>query len=193
VSNYLNRIERESTRLNELIGQLLTLTRLESDNTRINMETVDLEGLMTQIVSDVDFEAVSSHKNVTIVKQEKVAITGNRELLHRTVENIVRNAVRYTHEKTAVELSLCTRKKDGLTWAVMKIRDHGPGVPEKELTNIFKPFYRVSDGRERDSGGVGVGLAISERAVRIHGGVISAANDKEGGLTVLIELPVTTT
>ena len=184
------RIERESERLNELISQLLTLTKLESDTAKLPREEVDLSALLAEIAIDVDYEAKSCNRRVEVVKNALVKFTGNRELLRQALENIIRNAVRYTADGTAVEVSLVTVKLSNGKWAALEVRDHGNGVPESELTNIFRPFYRVSVGRERESGGTGVGLAITERAVRIHGGNIEAENSKEGGLIVRIELPL---
>jgi two-component system sensor histidine kinase CpxA len=189
-SSSLDRIERESNRLNELIGQLLTLTQLEGDSDRIAREEVDLAALLAEIARDVDFEARNCGRSVEIVACAPVRITGSQELLRRAIENIVRNAIRYTKEGTAVELSLAADIRPGGTWAIVGVRDHGIGVPDSELLNIFRPFYRVSDGRERESGGVGIGLAITERAVRMHGGSVHAFNAKDGGLSVQVELPL---
>jgi two-component system sensor histidine kinase CpxA len=104
----------------------------------------------------------------------------------------VRNAVRYTVDGSNVELSLKICEQPGGNQVVVEVRDHGLGVPDKELSNIFRPFYRVSDGRERESGGVGIGLAITDRAVRLHGGNVRAFNASDGGLKVMIELPEVT-
>ncbi|MEI6305789.1 MAG: ATP-binding protein, partial [Deltaproteobacteria bacterium] len=185
-----DRIERESYRLNELISQLLTLTKLESDSARIARENVDLSVLFEEIAVDVDYEASSCNRTVKVVSSTPVNVTGNRELLRQALENVVRNAVRYTADGTAVELTLASKKMSNGIMAVMEIRDHGSGVPESELANIFRPFYRVSDGRERESGGTGVGLAITERAVHLHGGNIKAENAVDGGLIVRIEIPI---
>jgi len=100
----------------------------------------------------------------------------------------VRNAVRYTAEDSAVEVSLQWK----LDTAVFAVHDHGPGVPEDELENIFQPFYRVSEARERSSGGTGLGLSIAERTVKLHGGIIRAEN-ADAGLKVTIEIPLAPT
>jgi len=102
----------------------------------------------------------------------------------------VRNGVRYTAENTSVRVALRCSKDGG---ALISVRDHGKGVPEEALNDLFRPFYRVADARDRRTGGTGLGLAITERAVRLHGGTITAANAPEGGLVVEIMLPVTTT
>jgi two-component system sensor histidine kinase CpxA len=98
---------------------------------------------------------------------------------------VVRNAIRYTAEGTAVEVTLTAR----LDSAVLTVRDHGPGVPESELEHIFEPFYRVGEARERSSGGVGLGLSIADRTVKLHRGSIRAENVGDG-LLIIIEFPL---
>ncbi|MEI6205587.1 MAG: ATP-binding protein [Desulfuromonadales bacterium] len=186
----LDRIERESNRLNELIGQLLTLTKLENDNACKPGEEVDLAALLAEIARDVDFEVKGGSRRVDVVTCTPVNLTGNRELLRQAFENVVRNAIRYTADNSNVELALSVPELSLGSRVVVEVRDHGCGVPEKDLLNIFRPFYRVSDGRERESGGIGIGLAITERAVRLHGGSIQALNAEAGGLIVRIELPL---
>ncbi|HWZ43770.1 MAG TPA: ATP-binding protein [Candidatus Saccharimonadales bacterium] len=181
----LNRIEREAERLNELVGQLLALTRLESGAERVPAEMVTLEDLIQQIVEDANFEARPLRKEVRIVQLEKCRIRGSDELLRSATENVVRNAVRYTPEGTTVEVEL--RWKLDTAW--LSVRDRGPGVPEDELGHIFEPFYRVSAARDRASGGAGLGLSIAERTVKLHGGSIRAENAGPG-LLVTILLPL---
>ena len=113
----------------------------------------------------------------------------NSALLHSAIENVLRNAVRYTKQGSTVELSM-TIEPDQSEWVVITIRDHGPGVPESMLKHLFEAFVRVEQARDRNSGNFGLGLAITERAVHFHGGTISAHNETEGGLSVTIRLPV---
>jgi two-component system sensor histidine kinase CpxA len=185
-----DRIERESERLNELIGQLLMLTKLESESGMIQRADIDIAALIAEIAHDVDYEARNSNRRVKIVENNSVNFSGSREMLRQALENVIRNAVRYTAEETAVEIVSIRRVSNGRSWGHIEIRDHGPGVPESEIFNIFRPFYRVADARERQSGGTGVGLAISDRAIRLHGGSIRAINATGDGLIVEIELPM---
>lgn len=185
-----DRIERESDRLNELIGQLLMLTKLESQSNMIQKTELDLADLIAEIAQDVDFEARNQNRRVEIAESEALLFAGNREMLRQAFENVLRNAVRYTAEDTAVEIICRRRLGSGRSLGHIEIRDHGPGVPESEIFNIFRPFYRVADARERQSGGTGVGLAISDRAIRLHGGSIRAMNAACEGLIVEIELPL---
>jgi two-component system, OmpR family, sensor histidine kinase CpxA len=182
----LDRIEREADRLNELIEQLLTLSKLEIGNQPAPGRPVDLELLVRQIASDADYEARDRNRVARVVASESWVTTGSEELLRRAVENVVRNAVRYTAENTEVEISL---RREPPSLAVITVRDHGPGAPESSLMDIFRPFYRVADARDRQTGGVGLGLAIAERAVKLHGGTVSASNAPDGGLIVEIKLP----
>ena len=182
----LDRIEMESERVNNLVGQLLALTRLESGAERVPPEMVELEDLVQQVVDDASYEAKPQHKEVRVLNLAACRVRGSSELLRSGIENVVRNAIRYTAESTAVEVSLTTR----LNTAVITVRDHGPGVPEAELAHIFEPFYRVGEARERSSGGVGLGLSIADRTIKLHSGSIRADNVR-GGLLITIELPVT--
>jgi two-component system, OmpR family, sensor histidine kinase CpxA len=181
----LNRIEQEAERLNELVGQLLAITRLESGAERVPAETVILEDLVHQVVDDANFEAKPLNKEVRILELEKCRVSGSAELLRSAIENVVRNAVRYTAEGTAVDVSLNWK----LDTALLTVHDHGPGVPEADLERIFEPFYRVSEARDRASGGAGLGLSIAERTVKLHRGTIGAANAGDG-LLVTIRLPL---
>lgn len=184
----LDRIELESERVNKLVGQLLALTRLESGAERVPPENVALEDLVQEVIDDADYEAKPLNKEVKAVRLDSCRVCGSVELLRSGIENVVRNAIRYTAEGTAVEVSLSAR----LDTACLSVRDYGPGVPEAELAHIFEPFYRVSEARERTSGGVGLGLSIAERTIKLHGGNIRAAN-VQGGLLITMELPLTPT
>ena len=181
----LDRIEMESERVNALVGQLLALTRLESGAERVPPETVLLEDVVQQVIDDANYEAKPLHKEVRVLQLAPSVVRGSSELLRSGIENVVRNAIRYTTEGTAVEVSLTTR----LDTAVLTVRDHGPGVPDSELQHIFEPFYRVGEARERSSGGVGLGLSIADRTIKLHGGSIRAEN-ANGGLLITIEIPL---
>ena len=185
-----DRIERESDRLNELIGQLLMLTKLESEGSMTQRTELDITALVAEVAEDVDFEARSNERRVVMTECEPLMLNGNRELLRQALENLVRNATRYTDEGTTVEISLWRKESGGRGVAHIEVRDHGPGVPESELCDIFRPFYRVNHARDRQSGGAGVGLAISDRAVRLHGGCLRACNAPDGGLVMEMELPL---
>jgi two-component system sensor histidine kinase CpxA len=185
----LDRIELEAKRLDILIGQLLSLTRLEGGADGSEKKPIDLSPLLRTIVEDADFEAQSRDRAVRITRSQSLTVLGNQGLVCSAVENVVRNAVYYTREGTAVEVSLEPETRGGDTFTVIHVRDFGDGVPESSLGDLFRPFYRVADARDRQSGGVGLGLAIAEQAVRWHGGSIKAFNADGGGLMVELLFP----
>ncbi|SKA02503.1 two-component system, OmpR family, sensor histidine kinase CpxA [Trichlorobacter thiogenes] len=182
-----DRIEQESDRLNQMISELLTLTLLESGSKALEKRQVDLAALTAEVVDDADFEAAGSGRTVQLVATPVRPLTGNYELLRRALENVVRNAVRYTAPGTVVEVHLEQETADEVC---LRVRDHGPGVPEEALSAIFKPFFRVAEARDRQSGGTGIGLAITAGTIKHHGGTVTARNLPEGGLEVLIRLPL---
>jgi signal transduction histidine kinase len=197
----LERMQHEAEILNEMIGQLLSLTRLESGAEDIRKTKFDLALLVRDIADDADFEARSRKRSVKLAAAASCTIVGNEQLLRRAIENVVRNAVQYTAEATEVEVKLeCSvrhpsdegdEQEPEERAAVITVRDHGAGVPEAALSEIFRPFYRVDEARDREAGGVGLGLAIAERAVRLHGGTVSATNASDVGLIIRITLPQT--
>jgi len=186
----LDRIEREGERLNEMIGQLLALSRLESGTDGLKNVKIDLSSLVQDVVDDADFEARSRDRSVSLVKHEPCQLVGVPELISSAIENVVRNAVRHTEKGTAVNVSLVIEPDHGERCATINVRDHGRGVPENTIKEIFRPFYRVEDARDRTTGGTGLGLSIAARAVRLHHGSIKASNAEDGGLVVEIKLPV---
>jgi signal transduction histidine kinase len=188
----LDRMEREIERLNELIGNLLKLARLESGADLMQPSSVALDLLIREVAHDADFEARNRNRLVRVVRADACSVEGSKELLRSAIENVIRNAVNYTAEGTEVELNLervCDAFEDN---AVIRVRDHGKGVSPEALEEIFRPFYRSDDARERPSGGVGLGLAITERAIRLHGGRVKAENSPSGGLIVELHLPLNT-
>jgi signal transduction histidine kinase len=180
----LNRIQKESDRLNALVGQLLEVTRAEGDPASLRREPVRLDELVGEIVEDSAIEASARGCSLRYEEPAAVVVEGDPELLRRATENVIRNAIRYAPRETAVEISLARR--DGR--AVLAVRDYGPGVPEEALPRLFDAFYRVDTARERTSGGAGLGLSIARRAVELHRGAIRARNASPG-LEVALELP----
>lgn len=182
----LDRIEREAARLDDLIGQLLLLERLEARPPDTGAIAFDLRDLLNQVVDDASFEASAADRTVELGSGAPCSTLGHPTLIRSAFDNVIRNAVRHTVEGTVVNVSLDCHGEG----AEITIRDHGSGVPEERLESVFEPFSRVSDARERSTGGAGLGLAIARRAVEIHGGTITARNHRDGGLQVTIRLPI---
>ena len=185
----LARIQREAENLNEMIGQLLTLTRLQTGPLEIPKSEFDLCRLVREIADDAEFEAKSGNRSVRLKSHDGCSYFGNEQLLRRAIENVVRNAVHFTAEGSEVDITVqnidSVAERRGIE---ITVRDRGPGVPDSALDKIFRPFYRVDEARDREAGGVGLGLAIAERAVRLHNGSIKADNAADGGLVLTITL-----
>lgn len=183
-SSSLDRIERESERLNDMIGKLLTLARLDAASTPPEKAEVSVVEILQEVVDDATFEAQQRNCTVCLKTQSDCVVMGSPDLLRSAIENVVRNAIRYSEPGSSVEVSLSCDSGQ----AKIAVRDHGPGVPDPELENMFRPFYRLADARERSSGGTGLGLAITKRTVLLHAGSVAARN-AGNGLEVIIQLP----
>jgi two-component system OmpR family sensor kinase len=185
VVRQMDRLELEIERLDSLISQVLKLARLQGTDVALEREKFDLLDALEQIVHDANFEGAVKGCRV-LLSGSGAPILGNRELLSSAIENVLRNAVRYSPPEATVEVSL-RRAGPGAGQSIV-IRDHGPGVPAAELERIFEPFHRVAESRDRDSGGEGIGLAITSQVMRAHGGSARASNHPSGGLEVTLTL-----
>jgi two-component system sensor histidine kinase CpxA len=187
----LARIEREAERLESLIAQILTLSRLETRSNTTNVEALDLNELVQGIVEDARFEATAKGVDVRLKAATKVRVKGEISVLRSAIENVIRNAVRASSAGSAVEIELMVRptQTNGDN-AVLSVLDRGPGVSEQELETIFEPFTRAEKSRDRMSGGVGLGLAIARRGIESHHGRIHALLRTGGGLVIEIRLPI---
>ena len=185
----MDRIEREAARMDKLIDELLTLSRVETGMTSVMDDGVELAELLREVVEDAVFEQNAGTTPVSfetdVALPDDVGIRGNAEMLHRAVENVVRNAVRHTRPGGRIRIAC---RRDAARGEIeLTIADEGPGVPEAELESIFAPFFRgASAGGTR---GHGLGLAIARRVIEAHGGRIRAANSPAGGLVVTLRLP----
>jgi len=183
--NSMARIERESVRMDALVSELLTLSRLEAGMAGKLDEAVDLNELVSNVVEDARFEAESNHCRIEFEDCRQAVVRGNAELLHRAVENVVRNAVK--HSPSGGLIGIKMQKNDDQTICI-GISDEGSGVPDADRLSIFEPFFR--SGQTKVSDGHGLGLAISHRVVTAHHGSILASNRADGGLCITITLPV---
>jgi signal transduction histidine kinase len=180
----LNTIEKEADRLNELVGELLSLARLENQEFARPCSPIRLDEMVIDLIDACSVEASQRKCRLLFPSSGQITVDADEELIRRAIENIIRNAVRYAPENTDIGVTI--EETDGMT--ILRVRDAGPGVPQDSLTRIFEPFYRVDHDRNRETGGTGLGLAIAHRAVQIHGGRILARN-AHPGLEVEIQLP----
>jgi two-component system sensor histidine kinase CpxA len=172
-----------------LITRLLTVAKLDAANALQSHVRVNLTELVSSIAVDAEFEAQQKGNRVVVVPEADLVVLGDPNLLRSAVENVLRNAMRHTRPGTAVEVFLQAVQAIGSNEAIIAVRDHGNGVPDDELINIFKPFYRVTSGRASESAGAGLGLAITERIVTLHDGMIRAINEPGGGLRIEMVFP----
>jgi two-component system, OmpR family, sensor kinase len=185
-SRQLERMEREIERLDSLISQVLKLARLSGTDTPFEREAFDVDEMIEEVVRDANFEGAAKGCTVRTLGAAKSSVNGSRDLLRSAIENVLRNAVRYSPQGARVDVAV-ERGDAGL---MVSVRDQGPGVPESEVQRIFEPFYRVAESRDRDTGGEGIGLAITSRVMRAHGGSASADNRAGGGFEVRLSLPL---
>jgi len=189
IEGSLDRIELEADRLNHLIQRLLTISRLESGADGIHKTRFSLRQLVEQVARDAEFESPGRSCRVIVDGEDEFPVEADADLLRSAIENVVRNATRYTAEGTPVEVLLTRENTPNGEEMLIRVRDSGPGVPNEALTKIFEPFYRLDHARDRQTGGAGLGLSIADRAIRLHGGQLRASNRKEGGLEVEIRIP----
>jgi two-component system sensor histidine kinase CpxA len=181
-----DRMEREVEGASRLVRDLQELASLEGTQALAERSPTDLSRLLSDAMRNVAFECPDrSGAIIAFPALGCLAVDANPTLLRIALENVLRNALFYTPAETKVTVTL-TRVGNG---ALVVIRDYGPGVPESALTHLFDPFFRVDESRARHTGGTGIGLAIVERVVTLHGGAVSAQNVLPSGLRVTVELP----
>jgi two-component system sensor histidine kinase CpxA len=179
----LERIEKEALQIEKMIAQVLLLSRLDNQQPIQNLQTVSLEQLMTPIIADAKFEAEHKNKELSYQADDNINLHIDPQLLGSAIENVLRNAIHYSNRLIQVSVSVQDKH---IVWV---IEDDGSGIDESQLSRIFEAFYRESTARDRNSGGVGLGLAIAHHAVSKHQGLIQANNKPDGGLRVKISLP----
>ncbi|EAU54302.1 histidine kinase [Mariprofundus ferrooxydans] len=182
----LDRIDMEAERLNELIGEVLALARFEEGAVQARMSRLKLDDMLREIAADATFEAEPAGKIVVTTDFAVCYIMADQLWISRALDNVMRNAIRHTAANSSIEVTLTVQENR----ACVGIRDHGEGVAETQLAHLFDPFFRISEAREHDGSGYGLGLAIAKRAVELHGGSILARNHPDGGLQVDIGLPL---
>lgn len=186
IETSLERIEREGMRMDKLVGELLSLSRIEA-GVLGKLDAIAMDELLDEIKNNASFEAESKNRRFEFLGEAKVKVMGRYDLLYRAFENVVRNAIKHTANASCVSLKISVDNARQVLQVV--VVDEGSGVPETELQAIFEPFFRIGDSA-RSSDGYGLGLAIAKRVIHAHGGQISASNRSTGGLSVEIILPL---
>lgn len=181
-NSQLNRIEKEAQQIENMIAQVLKLSRLKLQGQTLDKAPTYLNQLLQSLITDAQYEAQATNKQVNLKQCPQTLLTLDAKVVSSAIENVLRNAVKFCSSTVTVSLI------DNQESVSIVIEDDGPGLNEEELEHIFVPFYRVSESRSRDSGGVGLGLAIAQQAVFAHQGNISAQD--HNGLTVTITLPL---
>jgi two-component system sensor histidine kinase CpxA len=183
------RLDRDVVRIDLLMGQLLTLSRLEARFSSAERQDVDFAQLVEEVAADANFEAQALGKSVSLQTSDSIILrNADPDALRSACENIIRNAVRFTRPGSDVQIVLEVDRSAPEPQALLSVRDHGPGVPEDSLETIFQPFYRIN-GDPEAMGGNGLGLAIASEAIRMHRGTIRAENLRPTGLEIIIQLP----
>lgn len=183
---YLQRCELEVTRLDQMISDVLALSRLENTTQAVNHPLIDLSQLIQNIISDAQFIAGEQDINIEFLSPQKIMIYADNQLIASAISNIINNAIKYSKASGSIIVTMTQQAQQ----LFLHVEDNGCGVPEQTLAHLFEPFYRVHDARDRKTGGTGLGLAIAQQAVMAHKGEISAHNNNKGGLTVTIMLPI---
>lgn len=185
----LDLINQEAKRLNVLVQELLLLARLESGNELSRQTTsFDVASLVDEACADARFEAAQVQKSVVVVRHESFQVTGYRDLLRRSLDNILRNGLRFSRDAGTIEVEFFSNPATRV--GTISIRDNGPGIGPDDEQVIFEPFVTLPNGVAAGGAGSGLGLAIARQAVLANRGRISARNSESGGLTVTIELPI---
>ncbi len=177
-----SRVRRETERLSDLVSSLLQVTTAEGDPEAFSVEDVCLSDILREVARDCQLEAEERRCRVEVDAPEDVRALGDTELLQRAIENVVRNAIRHSPAGAPVETKIVVEEAR----TVLSVRDRGPGVPEDVLLKIFSPFFRMNESRDAAGGGIGLGLAIAQRAIRLHHGEIRAANAAPGLLISIV-------
>jgi len=183
---HLNRCETEVDRLDQMIADVLTLSKLEHNHNTFITEHIDLKYLTEQVVNDCQYFANSKAVTISFKSEVNYLLLADKKLLASAISNIINNAVKYSPNNQVVTVELSQQNEQN----ILSVSDKGPGVPNEMIDKLFTPFFRVADGRERSSGGSGLGLAIAQQAIIFHQGKIIVQNQVSGGLKVTITLPI---
>ncbi|MCL1897616.1 MAG: HAMP domain-containing histidine kinase [Micrococcales bacterium] len=188
LSSAITRIEDEATRMGHLVGDLLSLTRLD-EGQPVAQEPIDLLVLANDALHDA--HALDPDRTTQLLPTTGLTsvVLGDEALLRRAVANLLSNAINHTPKDSAIELSVGSNNQSDADWAFIEVRDHGPGIPDQVKPQVFERFFRLDRSRSRDSGGSGLGLAIVAGVAQAHGGLVDLSDTPGGGATFRLYLP----
>ncbi len=185
-SEYIQRLEKECSRIDEMLEQLLNIAALERGQVHESSVVIDIDSMLEDIIKDAAFEASEKEVNINSHLESAVRINGYFQLLYSAIENIIRNAIRYSENNSSIKIV----SQLNVGTVLIQVEDNGPGVEPESLSKIFDPFYRTDSARTREKGGAGIGLAIAARAIQVHKGLITAENKEPHGLRVNVSIPI---
>jgi len=189
MQEHLDRIKSEAARLNDLIGQILSLSQLDLAQEIDEPRVLSLSDLVLDLLPELQYEAAQSGCVIGTAIGEGCYVRGDEELLRAAVGNILRNAIKYARGSGLIQVEISSEERSGESFCSVRVSDNGPGIPEDEIPCVLKPFYRADRSRHLQQEGSGIGLAIADRAARLHRGIIGIRNKADGGLIVELCLP----
>lgn len=180
------RIKQELDRLDTMLDELLTYSKLDAGQYQLQKHPFDLIELMAEIISVNQVEADAKQQTIVLEADASIEVNADSQMLGRAIENILRNAIKYSPVASTIRCQLTLLA----TTVQIQIFDQGPGIESHLLSEIFEPFYRVSDSRTSNTGGTGLGLAIVAKIIRQHAGRVTASKITDSGLCITIQIPV---
>lgn len=184
-TEFMTDINKEIDRLNLIIGDLLTLVQMDTQNMKLNRENIVLAQIVEDTLHRIGPMAEMRKQTLTEEMIDEGEMYADGAKLQQVIYNIVDNAVKYTPEGGHIHVSLRKLGRD----IFLSVADDGPGIPKEDQPHIFDRFYRVDKARSRDTGGTGLGLSIVRQIVMLHGGVVTVESEPGKGSTFVVELP----
>jgi two-component system sensor histidine kinase CpxA len=189
IPEHLERIESETKRLDHLIGQILSLSYMETVREMTQLSRISLSELVVDLLPDMQYEASKANTSITTSIADDCPLRCDPEMVRASIENVIRNAIRYTPSNGLIHVETASELIADQLLAIIRISDNGPGIPEEEIKSVLEPFYRADKAKNLRQDGFGIGLAIADRAAQLHGGKIAIWNKTTGGLVVEIRFP----
>ncbi len=189
VRKFASRMGVESARLTDLVGQIIDLSRLQSDNPLSDPEVVDIDAVLNDAVDRRRVDAEQHQVTLTVAGTSNTHVLGSARQLGVAVGNLVENAVVYSDPGARVVVAAHVQAKSDDDYVEITVSDNGIGIPAAEVERIFERFYRVDYARSRANGGTGLGLSIVKHVAAIHGGEVSVWSQPGQGSTFTIKIP----